>query len=295
MLVNGGSATDTGTWGSFVFLGQRAIVLQIPKSPNEPFPDFYTAYNDSIKTDPSSTRLTLVRRSSFPGSSSATTYEAVCVKAQAMTAAQAQQLTAANLKNNPLRPEAAAQRQEQQQIQRPPAESARESLKPSNPFAVKVHQYSDAIVSIDPRSIEIKGGLLDLILTYDFDKPTPNLFGTNLTAQHVQMHTQYDCRKRVSTMLRITATTPAGKGISYVEFNPGWSPANPGDGLFNEVCARAPRIYNDYVELHNNSTCVGACDAMRRNEAILDHVTAQRCRALKPVASPLELSRAGCL
>jgi hypothetical protein len=177
-----------------------------------------------------------------------------------------------------------------------PAESApNASLRPSNPFAVKVYHYSDAVVSIDPRSIEIKKGLLDLILTYDFDKPTPNLFGTNMTAQHVQMHTQFDCRKRARTMLRITATTPAGKGISYVEFNPGWSPVKPDDGLFNDVCARAPRIHNDYLELQANSTCVGACDALRRSAATPDHLTSQRCQALKPVASPLELSRAGCL
>lgn len=167
-------------------------------------------------------------------------------------------------------------------------------FKKSNPFAIEIYQFSDAAVSIDPRSIEIKNGTLDLILTYDFEKVKPNVFGSGMAAQHVQMHRQLDCNKRRMKLFRITSTTADSKAIEYATYEPTWTPIESDDDLIKEACAQAPIIYRDHLELQQNATCVGVCAATRQSGEIIRQTTAQRCQALRGVASPLELARAGC-
>ena len=119
-LVSSGKRPILGKWGRGSFQRQNAIILKTPASSGDSFPDLYTIYEDSIKISSSSIKLTLARRSTFPGSNSAEAYEAVCVKTKALNLEEAVQLTGANLKNNPLRQEAQAQRQ-QENVNRPSA------------------------------------------------------------------------------------------------------------------------------------------------------------------------------
>ncbi|MBC8000332.1 MAG: hypothetical protein IAF58_20415, partial [Leptolyngbya sp.] len=119
-LVKNGGGPITGKWGAGSFQGQEAIILVTPASPGDSFPDLYTAYKSSIKIAESSVKLTLARRSTFPGSGSAEAYETVCERADMLTLEQAVQLTSTNMKNNPLSAEAQAKRR-QQEANRPPA------------------------------------------------------------------------------------------------------------------------------------------------------------------------------
>jgi hypothetical protein len=119
-LVMGGFTPVTGKWGSGSFQGRDALLLVTPASSKNSYPDLYTSYEDSIEIAQSSVTLTLDRRSTFPGARTGESYETICVKARSLTLEQAKQLTGSNLKNNPLRPEALAQRQ-QQEANRPSA------------------------------------------------------------------------------------------------------------------------------------------------------------------------------
>lgn len=105
-LVSGGARPISGKWSSGTFQGQKAIILKTPSSSEERFPDLYTIYEDSIKIASSSTKLTLARRSTFPGSRSAEAYDAVCVKTDSLNLNEAVRLTRPSVKNSPTAPKA---------------------------------------------------------------------------------------------------------------------------------------------------------------------------------------------
>lgn len=105
-----------GSWHIRNFQVRNAVVLSTPKSSGDSFPDLHTIYEDSIKIAGNEISLQLARRSTFPGSRSAESYEAVCVKDNSITLDQAQRLTDVNTKNNPLRPEILAQQQQQKAV-----------------------------------------------------------------------------------------------------------------------------------------------------------------------------------
>ncbi|RYH70097.1 MAG: hypothetical protein EON54_01865 [Alcaligenaceae bacterium] len=119
-LVRDGRRAISGKWHSGSFQGQPAIILQTPPSSGDSFPDLYTAYEESIKFAQGSLTLSLARRSTFPSSRSAEAYATACVEAKSLTLEQAEQLTRANVENNPLLPEAQVKRQ-QAEANRPSA------------------------------------------------------------------------------------------------------------------------------------------------------------------------------
>lgn len=122
----------SGKWGRGTFQGSPAFFLQAPPSPGDSFPDMYTVYEESIQIGQETITFMLARRSTFPGSRSAEAYEAVCNKVKPMSLAQAQQLVASNVKNNPLTPEALTRIQQ------------REANRPSVEYCVNVEDtYAD--------------------------------------------------------------------------------------------------------------------------------------------------------